>query len=348
MKSKIFGIAFLAGSLLVLQSCGEEVEDKKEEKRLETVTVTSIEIKTFVHEIRVQGNVETEQDILLNAEMGGLITSINVKEGQKVSKGTIIATIDASILASNLIELQTQLEYAEYLLGKQEELKKSGVGTEIDLVTAKNQVNSLKTKINSLSTQRGKAYIKAPFSGIIDRVFAKRGEMAGPQGPIVRLVNNDAVDIVASISEKYLSHIKMGTAIRVSFPNYEDYSINLTVTNIGNYIEPTNRTFRVLAAVKENKVLLPNMLAEVHITDLKVENGVVIPSVSVLIDQQGNDYIYVLSKKNKVEKVIIKVIAKYEGETLIEASESITASTKIVVEGAKGVSVGQAIQIKKN
>ena len=113
INAKSLGFAFLAGSILLLQSCGGEAEktEEKEKKQDPLVTVDSVEIKTFVHEIRVQGNVETDRDILLNAEMGGLITSINVKEGQKVSKGTVIATIDASILASNLVELQTQLEY---------------------------------------------------------------------------------------------------------------------------------------------------------------------------------------------------------------------------------------------
>jgi RND family efflux transporter MFP subunit len=333
----------------VLQSCGEKVEDdaKVEEPAAKNVTVSSIEIKTFVHEIKVQGNVETDQDIMLNAEMGGLITTINVKEGQKVNKGTVIATIDASILASNLVEIQSQMEYAEYMLGKQEELQKQGLGTEFDLETAKNQVKSLQTKFNSLNTQKGKSQIKAPFTGVIDRIFAKKGEMAGPQSPIVRLVNNKKVDIVASISEKYLSKIKMGTPIRVTFPNYGDYSLDLSITNIGNYIEPTNRTFRVLASVEDNTELLPNMLAELHITDFTAENGVVISSQSVLIDQDGVNYIYTVGKDNKVIREDIVVIATYEGETLIEASKKITAATKIIIDGAKGVSPGGKVKINK-
>lgn len=128
IKAKSFGFAFLAGTLLVLQSCGGTPEDKaKDEKEVKLdplVEVDSVQIKTFIHEIKVQGNVETDRDIILNAEMGGLITTINVKEGQRVSKGTVIATIDASILASNLVELQSQLDYANYMLKKQEELNK--------------------------------------------------------------------------------------------------------------------------------------------------------------------------------------------------------------------------------
>lgn len=344
-KAKIFGFVFLAGSLLILQSCAEEVKEEKEVDQAPLVHVSEIEMKPFTHEIRVQGTVATDQDIILNSEMGGLITKITVNAGQTVSKGTVIATIDVSVLASNLVELQTQLEYANYMLDKQEQLNKKGVGSEMNLETAKNQVKSLETKINSLGAQKGKAVITAPFSGVIDQVFAREGEMAGPASPIARLVNNSKVDIIAMVSEKHLAKIKVGTAINVTFPNYSDMRIDLEITNVGNYIEPTNRTFRIMAAIDKNTLLLPNMLAEVRITDLSVPMGVVIPSSSVQRDQEGKDFIYIIADGNS-KKIIVKVIEKFNGETLIEDSEKVSKGSQIVIKGAKGIVDGTAIRIK--
>lgn len=345
MKAKIFGFAFLAGSLLVLQSCGgAEEKEEKVVKMDPLVHVSKIEMKPFSHEIRVQGNVETDQDILLNAEMGGLITKITVKEGQKISKGQTIATIDASILASNQVEIQTQLDYAKYILSKQEQLHDKGVGSEFELEAAKNQVASLETKLKSLSTQKGKAVIKAPFSGIIDQVFARNGQMAGPQSPIVRLVNNNKVDIVASISEKHLSKVKIGTPLRVTFPNYKDLELDLTVTNIGNYIEPTNRTFRIVAGLDKNELLLPNMLAEVHITDVSVPSGMVLPATSIQKDQDNMSFIYILEGK-KVKKVFVTVISNFEGNTLIKTDEELKGAD-VVVKGAKGVVDEDDVRVK--
>lgn len=344
-KAKIFRFVFMAGSLLVLQSCSEEVKEEKEVDQAPLVHVSTIEMKPFTHEIRVQGTVETDQDIILNSEMGGLITKINVKAGQTVSKGTVIASIDASVLASNLVELQTQLEYAKYMLDKQEQLNKKGVGSEMNLETAKNQVKSLESKINSLGTQKGKAVIRAPFTGVIDQVFAREGEMAGPASPIARLVNNSKVDIVAMVSEKHLAKIKVGTAINVAFPNYSDMNIDLTISNVGNYIQPTNRTFRIMAAVDKNTLLLPNMLAEIRITDLSVPMGVVIPSSSVQRDQEGEDFIYIIVDGNS-KKIIVNVIEKFNGETLIEDSEEVGKGAQIVIKGAKGIVDGTAIRIK--
>ncbi len=350
MKRKLVGLFALSIALVSLNSCSVESTktELKEEKLNPLVTLHKAELKNFTHEIRVQGNVETDKDILINAEMGGLITSIQVKEGQTVNSGQTIATIDASILSSNAEELKTQLEFAEYMLEKQEELQKRGVGSEFDYETAQNQVNSLKTKMNSLNVQKGKAVIKAPYTGIVDNVFARNGQMAGPTSPIIRLVNNNTVDIVASISEKHISNIKVGTPIRVSFPNYNDTSINLNVSNVGNYIEPTNRTFRIMSTIKNNELLLPNMLAEVSITDLEVKDGLVIPSKSLLKDQNNIDFVYTASKKGSefiVAKTNVEVIEKFNGDALIKKG-NIEPETMIVVNGAKGITEGDIVRTK--
>lgn len=353
MKKQAIIYAFLVSTAVVVGACAPEGEaKKKEEKTTSTPKVEVAEVieSSFEHRIRVQGNVETDQDILLTAEMGGLITSVKVKEGQKVAKGTVIATIDAAVLASNMNELKTQLEYAEYMLEKQEELNKRGVGSEFDLETAKNQVNALKNQMASLSTQQGKAVIRAPFAGVIDQVFAVKGQMAGPSAPVVRLVNNKEVDIVSTISEKHFKNIQEGTEMTVTFPNYSDTSIQLKVDHVGNYIEPTNRTFRIKSTIKDNDFFLPNMLAEISITDLSVEKGIVIPAASILIDPESNDFVYRLTENDKgetvSEKVLVTVVERYEGRALIKEG-ALNPGDQVVVKGARGISNGTKIQISK-
>lgn len=349
MKTTIIGLFIALSGAIVLTSCGAEAKTEnspKDEVNLNPkVTLGKVEMKAFQHEIRVQGNVETDQDVTLSAEMGGLITKITVKEGQTVRKGAVIATVDASILSSNVQELNTQLEYAQYMLDKQMELQKRGVGSEFELETAKNQVNSLKASMRSLNTQRGKAIIRAPFTGVVDQIFARKGQMAGPSSPIVRLVNNTNVDIVSTISEKHFANVKIGTPVRVTFPNYTDTSITLKISNVGNYIEPTNRTFRVMANIPNNTTFLPNMLAEVSITDMDVANGMVIPSKSILKDQNNLDFIFIAKKDGVtngttnyiVEKINVKIIQRFEGDALIETNSQLNAGDNVVVDGARGI-----------
>lgn len=350
MKSQITKIIALGSILFLVQSCGSEAEPIEEKKSIiQLVELSEVELKTFTHTIKVQGNVETTKDILITAEIGGLITSIKVKSGQKIVKGSVIATIDASVLSSNMIELNTQLDYAKYMLSKQEELNSRGVGSEFDLEAAKNQVKSLESKINSLATQKGKATIVAPFTGVVDQVFGKQGQMTGPATPIIRLVNNNNVDIVASISEKHLSKIHVGTPIRVSFPNYKDTTIHLEITTVGNYIEPINRTFRVMSNIEKNTLLLPNMLAEVEITDVTVNDGTVVPTSSLLMDQNDEYFVYIAKKGDssnyQISKVSVDVLLRHNGEALISPN-AIEPGVKVVSKGAKGISDKDIVRIK--
>ena len=338
--------------VLLLLSCSTDEKQiiSLDEKLRPLVKIEAVKQKHFIHEIRVQGNVESDKDVLIIAEMAGLITSVKVRDGQTVVAGQAIATIDASVLSSTAKELKTQLDYAEYMLEKQTELQQRGVGSEFDLETARHQVESLKAKLNSLNTQRGKAIIRAPFTGVVDNVFARNGQMAGPQSPIVRLVNNKKVDIVAAISEKHLSKVKVGTPISVSFPNFPDTTLDLVITNVGNYIEPTNRTFRIMATVENNTLLLPNMLAELSVTDMSVENGDVVPSKSILKDQNNQDFVYVAeesgSNNYSITKVNVVVVEKYNGEALIESNPNLKPGKKIIVEGAKGISEKDIVRTK--
>lgn len=345
---KLTYIVILAASFLACSS--EEKKTFTETSFLPLVEIETADVKPFKHIINAQGNVETAQDILLTAEMGGLITKVNVKSGDRVSAGQTLVLLDAALINSGAQEIETQLEYAEYMLKKQEELKSKGVGSEFDYETARNGVKSLRSRLNSLNTQRGKSAIKAPFSGIIDVVYAKQGQMAGPQSPLLRLVNNSNVEITASISEKHLSKIKIGTLIQVSFPNFNNTILNLKVNTVGNFIEPTNRTFRIAAKVSGNKELLPNMLAELRITDFTVENGLVIPAKSILKSQDNSDYVWVAlpsSKGNfKVQKIAVELIENQDGEALIKDNAAIKKGTKIIVEGARGITEKDQVRIK--
>lgn len=342
------GVLMTAG---LMSSCqGEPEVTENNTDRLPLVTTETIERAPFKHEIRVQGNIETDLDVLISAEMGGMITGITANEGQRVSKGQVLASIDASVLNSNLQELETQLEYAEYMLKKQEELNDKGVGSEVELEGSRNQVAALKAKIKSLNTQKGKATITAPFSGVIDQVYGKNGQIAGPQTPLFRLVNNEIVDVVASVSEKHYANVQVGTDMKVSFPNYTDTTISLKVTNVGNYIEPTNRTVRIRSTIKNNDFLLPNMLAEVSITDLEVDSGLVVPSKSILKDNENRDFVYVVEKSKKgsiVSKRNVSVVSKYNGNCLIAETSEVKTGDQIVVDGARGVAQNDIVEIKK-
>lgn len=336
----------------VLAEVNAEIEAMDTTKVVSTplVTVTTIRMEDFSHKVEVPGTVETDLNSLINAEASGVITKIHVKEGQKVTKGQSLISIDAEILSSNIAELETSLELAEYMFEKQQRLMDQGVGIEIEYEQAKNQKLSLEKKLKTLKSQRGKTVVKAPFTGVIDDIMVNVGEMAAPQFPLLRIVNNNSVTINASLSENLLSKVNEGTAVELVFPSMNDTTIVSTISNKGNYVDPTNRTFRVQIEIKDNKVLLPNQFVEVNVTDFTKKEAFVVDAKSILQDVNNRNYVYRLTTTDEqgvfdVEKVYLEVLNKYQGSACIFGD--IAEGDLIVVEGGKGITETDVVKIQE-
>jgi multidrug efflux pump subunit AcrA (membrane-fusion protein) len=295
------------------------------------VTAGDVEIKNFVHKIEIQGAVDTENNAMLNAEASGVIREVHVKEGQRVSQGQALITIDAAILSSQILEIETQLDLAVYMYEKQKKLMDEGVGTEIAFEQAKAQKNALESSIRTMKSQQGKTVVRAPFSGTIDEVRVSLGEMAAPGVPLLRLVDNSDVKITASISENLLGKVNVGTAVDLRFPSLNDTVIHSKITSRGNFIDPTNRTFRI--------------------TDFKRDSALVLPSEAILQDTQNRNYVYKLVKETEgfsVQKVYLNVIKRYKGEACVESIESgqLNSASRVVVNGAKGITETDIVKIQ--
>jgi multidrug efflux pump subunit AcrA (membrane-fusion protein) len=176
-----------------------------------------------------------------------------------------------------------------------------------------------------------------------------QGEMAAPQIPLLRIVNNDNVTITSSLSENMLSKVFVGTKVELSIPSMNDTVIYSVISNKGNYIDATNRTFRIQVAVKNNKLLLPNQFAELNVTDFTQKAAKVINAESVLQDTKNNNYVYRLKPAKEsglyeVEKVFVKVIMKFEETVCIEGE--LNDGDILVVKGAKGITISDKVKIQ--
>lgn len=373
MKNKLSILSFIVIGAVIAACSPQAKLDKLKEKRaqlktelneidaqiraMDTVKETLLPLVrtgksrmgSFIHQINVQGEVSSDRTVMVNAEANGILESIKVVEGQSVKKGQVLAEIDTEILSSNIQEVKTRLEFAEYNYSKQKELFDRGVGTEFELEQASNQLKTLKSQLETLQTQRSKAIVKAPFEGIVDEIMSNEGEMTGMQSPLLRLVNNKEVKVAADISEHYYTKVQEGTKAKAYFPTLQD-TVALEITSTGNYIHPTNRTFRVQSVVKDNEKLLPNMLADLFVTDLKLDSTLVVPAESLLKSQKNEDYIFVLEKEGDnwvAKQVFVEVISRYKGEAAISTLEtSLSEGAWIVTEGGRGITDGDKVRTR--
>ena len=314
-------------------------------KRLMTVTSFKAEEKEFNHYIEVQGVVKADKTIGLRAEMGGTITAILIKQGQRVSKGQILATLESSVIDNSVLQLTTQLNLATTTYERQARLWDQKIGSEIQFLQSKAQKEGLENSLNSLKAQAHKMKIIAPFSGIIDQVFAKTGELISPQTPFLRLVNLDNVYIESEITETYLKAITKGTKALVHF-NSINTTIEASITQVGNFINPNNRSFKTRIDIKNtNNDLKANLLANIKINDFNA-SGIVIPSKFIQQDRNGNTFVYVLEAEEnflKAVKTYVKEANSYNNFSYI--SEGLDSKSNLVGKGARLVENGEIVKL---
>lgn len=314
-------------------------------KKLMSVTSIKAEVKDFNHYVEVQGTVKADQTIDLHAEMGGTVTAILVKEGQNVSKGQLLATLDSEVIDNSVLQLDTQLALATTTFERQARLWEQNIGSEIQYLQAKAQKEGLENSLKSLKAQARKMKIIAPFSGIIDQIYAKTGELTSPQNPFLKLVNLSKVYIESEVTETYLNSIKKDTKVLLNFRSIGT-SVEASVSQIGNFINPSNRSFKMRIDLKNpNNELKANLLADIKINDFSA-NGTVIPTRLVQRDRDNKTFVYTIEPKEnnyKVVKTYVTEVMNYDNQSYI--SEGLIPNSILVDKGARLVNNNEEVTL---
>lgn len=314
-------------------------------KKLMSVTSIKVEVKDFNHYVEVQGTVKADQTIDLHAEMGGTVTAILVKEGQKVSKGQLLATLDSDVIDNSVLQLDTQLALATTTFERQARLWEQNIGSEIQYLQAKAQKEGLENSVKSLKAQARKMKIIAPFSGIIDQIYAKTGELTSPQKPFLKLVNLNKVYVESEVTETYLNSIKKDTKVLLNFRSIGT-SVEASVSQVGNFINPSNRSFKMRIDLKNpNNELKANLLADIKINDFKA-NGTVIPTRLVQRDRDNKTFVYTIEPKennHKVIKTYVTEVMNYDNQSYL--SDGLVPNSILVDKGARLVNNNEEVTL---
>ena len=307
------------------------------------VAINTMKRQTFNHYVDVNGTVEAINAAFISPEINGQVEAILVKEGQRVNKGQLLIKLNSSITESSIQEVKTSLELANTVYEKQRQLWEKNIGSEIDYLTAKNNKESLESRLQTLEAQVEMARITAPISGIIDEVMVKEGELAMPGMQVVQLVNLGDLYINADLSESFLTKVKVGDKVLLDFPSYPDISMEVPVYRIGNVIKTDNRTFKIQLKIKNiDNLIKPNVLAKIKINDYTADNAMVVPSLIIKQDMKGK-YLYVVDKDNSARKVYVETGMSYMDETMV--TSGLEEGFRVIVEGFNQVSTGSPVEI---
>jgi RND family efflux transporter MFP subunit len=310
------------------------------------VEVKTMDYQSFSRYFDVTGVMEAVQDAYISPEINGKIQKVAVKRGSRVNKGDLMIKLDTEVTEKNIEEVKTSLRLADQVFQKQKELWEQKIGSELQYLEAKNAMESLQARLATLEEQLAMASISAPFSGIIDDIMVKEGELATPGMPLVHLLNLATMRVSARISEAFLNSVSRGDLVELRFPTYPEYGMEAQVTRLGQVIDPQTRTF-ILEVELDNpqEKLKPNLLTSVRIQDFADDRALVVPSSILRQDFNGTFLFRVSSENGKkiAEKVYVMPGTTVQDQTLI--SEGLSPGDKVITKGFNLVSNGSPVRM---
>jgi membrane fusion protein (multidrug efflux system) len=320
-----------------------DTSDKSSKKKL--VNLMELKAQPFEHYIEIQGTVDSDENVFVSPAAPGLITSINVKEGDRVGKGTVMASTESSALQSSLVEVQSALDLATIAYEKQKRLWDQKIGSEIQYLQAKTQMESLQARKKSVQGQLAMGKVIAPFSGTVDEVSLKLGEMASPGYNGIRIVNLDNMKATAKVSDTYISKIKKGAPVSVYIPDV-DRTFDAKISFVSQVISTQSRSFAIdIKLNNKERLLRPNLIAKINVNDETIKDALVIPSKIIQKNIDGSPYILIAEKQKdgsmRAKKVDIETGSDSAGNTVVTAG--LKEGDIIITDGFQDLIDGQII-----
>ncbi|MEQ1553092.1 MAG: efflux RND transporter periplasmic adaptor subunit [Ferruginibacter sp.] len=338
------------------------------------VATTAVTVQNFTHYIDLQGKIDADNISYISPRMGpGQVKAIFIKEGQMVKKGQLVLKLDDAIIrqqvqavkqqayaAKQQLEgIRTQLAFAKNIYTRQNNLWQQGIGTEVQLITAKTSVQGLENQlvaateqvkavaeqINVANAQLNTANVYSDVSGVAEQVNIRIGETftgMSAMGAQIKIVNTSSLKVVTSIPENYLTRLRTGTPAEVTVTDINRV-FNSSISLISQSVD-ANRGFTADIKIPFDVNLKPNQSAKVRIMDYSAANVIVIPINVVQTDEVGK-YVYVLVKssngKATAQKKNINIGEVYGDK--VEVKTGLTVGDLLITEGYQSVYEGQGI-----
>ncbi len=329
----------------------EKIEALKQSGNMEVrtsevpVVLETIKTSVFRHFFQASGTVTPLREAFISPEMSGQIREIAVTEGQRVARGQVLARLNTDIIAGHIAEVKTQLQLAQDVFARQKRLWEQKIGSEMQYLQAKNNLDALEGRLKTLKAQLDMAIIRSPIDGVVEKIQQKKGELAMPGMQLMYVVSLNPLLIRADISESHAGAIRVKEPVQLRFSAFPDMVINTNITRVGNLVNKNNRTFEVEVQVNNpDNLLKPNMVAIIDINDFTAENSIVVPSKIIREDLKGK-YLYVAVTENGqlvARKRYITTDRLYLDSSRI--SQGLEVGDQIITHGFNRVSDGTIIR----
>jgi membrane fusion protein (multidrug efflux system) len=324
----------------------EKVEIVNQGSGAAAVKVITVSRKTLDQNFSSNGNFKPNQDLKFLSETSGVVTGIRVKEGDRVSKGQILATIDQKYLS---IDLQTAEDAYEKIKVDQQRYEssfKTGGVTQAQLDEINLQVRNAANRVAQAKTKIGDSHIKAPISGIINKRYIEVGAYLSAGTALFDIVDVSQLKLNVSVNESQVVQLQTGSKVDIKVPVFPDQ----TFTGKVSFIAPkADASLNFPLEIKVDNDKAGKVRAGMYATALfKFENqgdAIIIPR-SAFVGSVSSNQVYVLEGNNKV-KLTTVTPGPIMGESVVIYS-GLTEGQSIVITGQINLVDGATVDVQKD
>lgn len=339
----------IVAKIATLETEIQKISGATAEEKTKLVEVTTLITQDFAHYIDLQGKITTENVYNVSPKgMGGQVKAIYVKQGDNVKAGQLLMKLEDGIIQQNIKQVESQLSFAKNIFSRQENLWKEGIGTEVQFLSAKNNVEGLEKQLALVKEQLGTTSVIAQVSGVVETVTIRVGEtFVGSPMAGITIVNPSSMKAVVEVPENYVVRVRKGMPVIISVPDLNE-TFNSTISLISETINATSRSFVAESKMPGKSNIKPNQVAVVKILDHAAKNAIVVPVETVQTDEKGK-YVYILSVENgkNIARKKTVTIGEFYDE-LIEVNTGLAKGDKLITKGFQGLYDGQLISTATN
>jgi len=329
-------------------------------QKAKLVAVQTLAPSEFSHYIDLQGKIDAENISYVTPRgPGGLVKAIYVKQGDFVKKGQLLMKLDDAIARQSVVaakegmqSIRTQLAYAKNIYQRQQNLWEQNIGTEVQVITAKNNVATLENQLKAseenvkvYQEQQNTSNVHSDVSGVADVVNIKVGETfsaAGAAGLGIKIVNTSQLKVIGNIPENYLGNVSKGTPVIVQVPDVNK-TFNSTLSFVGASIDALTRGFVAEAKLPSDGALRPNQIALLKIKDYASANAIAIPVSTLQNDEKGKFVMVAVTENGKLVARKRPVNIGFLNSDMLEIKTGLKAGDVLITEGFQSLYEGQLI-----
>lgn len=285
------------------------------------------------------GSVEASRAATVTSPASGSLTRLAVHEGQKVTRGQLVARVESQTLKSSLRMAQATYDQARDAMERLDKVYASGSVPEVKMVEMKTNLNKAQATLEAARRAVEDCNVKSPVTGVVERVDVIAGEEVTISQPLLRVVDVNTVEVHFPLPENEFNKVPVGSVASVEVPALGK-NISARVANRAVVASQLSHSYDcTLGDLSDLDGLMPGMVCKISIASEK-EASIVVPSTAVMTDGEGR---YVWTVEDGVVGKAHITVGGYEGSGIV-VSDGLHAGMKVIVEGARKVSTGMMVK----